>query len=102
MESAIVKKGKDCVALANTALAQIHAGYLSNASMQLDTMKEDLSELAAQAEALATRLEKVEEYYRKQSEDLQRKIGEYGCREEDLRRQKSRVESYRSAECSPI
>ena len=93
MESTIVRKGKDCVALVNTALAQIRAGNLGDASLQLDTMKEDVSELAAQAEALATRLEKVEEHYRQQGEDLQRKIGEYGCKEEDLRRQKSSVES---------
>ncbi len=102
MESAIARKGKDCIAHVNNALAEISAGHVDKAALQLATLKEDGADLEAEAQALAARLEKVDEYYRQQGEDIQRRIGDYGRREEELQRQKSSVESNLSGQRSVL
>ncbi len=96
MESAIARKGKDCIAHVN------NTGHADKASLQLATLKEDGADLEAEAQALAGRLEKVEEYHRQQGEDIQQKIGDYGHREEELQRQKSSVESKLSGQRSVL
>lgn len=84
---------KDCVTVAKTAVKEIDQGNTKDASILLDGLKIQGTKLSKRAEDLAKRLKKVQEYNQKQQEETQRKIGEYGCREQDLRNQMHRIQA---------
>ena len=90
---ALVKKGRDCVAAVSTALQYINDGKLEAASKQLVSLKKDGEELTKQTQTLVKRLEPVELHYRKEEEEIMRKIGELGRREEELKGRKRNVEA---------
>ena len=90
---ALVKKGRDCVAAVSTALQNIQQGKPEAASKQLVSLKKDGNELTEQTQNLVKRFEPVELYYRKEEEEIMRKIGEFGRREKELQGRKMNVEA---------
>ena len=67
----LAKKGKDCVAVARKTVKEINQGKAKDAYVKLHDLKTHGTELAEQAEDLAKRLEKVQEYNQKQEEETQ-------------------------------
>lgn len=93
MALSLVAKGKDCVAVARKTVKEINQGNVKDASIKLDGLKMHGTELAEQAKDLAKRLEKVQEYNQNMEEETQRKIGEYGRREQDLQKQMDGIQA---------
>ena len=93
MAPSLVMKGMDCVAVARKAVNEINQGNAKDAYVQLQILKTQGTKLAEQAEDLAKRLEKVQEYNQNMEEETQRKIGEYGRREQDLQRQRNSIQA---------
>ena len=93
MERTLVRKGKNCIATVESLSLDISKGHLDAASRKLNVLKEDGIQLATKAEQRAKELEIVEEQYLHQVEEVQRQIGELGCKEEKLRERKLRAES---------
>ena len=87
------KKGKDCVAMARKTIKEINQGKAKDASVKLDGLKTQGTELAEQTKDLAKRLKEWQEYNRKQEEETQRRIGEYGHREQDLQSKMHGIEA---------
>ena len=100
MAPSLVTKGMDCVAVVRKAVSEINQGNAKDAYVQLQILKTQGTKLAEQAENQAKRLEKVQEYYQTMEEETQRKIGEYGLREQDLRRQRNTSQAYLDSQCS--
>ena len=88
-----MKNGRDCVAAVSTALQLIQQGKPEAASNQLVSLKKDGEELTKQSQTLVKRLEPVELYYRKEEEEIMKKIGELGRKEEELKGRKRTIEA---------
>ena len=71
----IVKKGKDCIAIAKNALNDISSGREEMAIKQLSALQKDGNFLAEAANELAERLEAVDNHYQGKDEELLRQIG---------------------------
>ena len=71
MALSLVAKGKDCVAVARKTVKEINQGNVKDASIKLDDLRMHGTELAEQAEDLAKRLEKVQEYNQNMEEETQ-------------------------------
>ena len=84
----LVKKGKDCVAVAKNALDDIGSGRKEMALEKFSALQRDGSYLADAAEQLAERLEAVEKYYQRKDAEVLREIGDLGKTESELKRQK--------------
>lgn len=87
------KKGSECVAVVKSALDDISRGRAKNASTKLCSLREDSDRCAAEAEQLVKRLEKVEAHYISEVERVQGEIGNLGCKELDLKREKDSEEA---------
>lgn len=81
---AVVEKGKHCIAVVANVLEKMEQGQLQEASQELDTVKNDGIDLTKEAEVLVKRLEPVESHYKCREEEIMRKIGELGRKEEEL------------------
>ena len=92
-EFALVKKGKDCVALAEILFSDITQGCVDDVDQKLKDLKGDAEKLAKHAEEKAKEIEEVEKQYLQKIEKIQRKIGELGCHEEELKGQKRNLEA---------
>ena len=92
----LVKKGKDCVAVAKNVLDDIGSGRKEMALKKLSALQRDGSFLADAAEQLAERLEAVEKYYKHKDAEVLREIGDLSRRENELK-QKKREEKSRLA-----
>lgn len=90
---ALVKKGKNCVAVVKNALDDIANGRGENASKKLSVLKDDGNLLAKEADQLAKRLEAVERFYQDKDAEILREVGNLNRKESDLQNQKSGVES---------
>ena len=93
MANALVRKGKNCIALVESFCSDITRGSLDQASAKLTTLEIDGKELASMAERKAQELEVVEQKCQSQIEELQREIGTLGCEEEEITKRKLNVES---------
>lgn len=75
-------------------------GLSQQASTRLCRLREDIDHLAAEAQQLAERLDRIERHYICQGEEIQKDIGALGCREDDLRREmrieETNLQSYRN------
>ena len=80
------RKGSKCVAVVQSALEDLKKGRSKDASKKLCKLKEDSGQLAAEAQQLANRLNRVEQHYICEGEAIQKEIGDLGCREEQLQR----------------
>ena len=89
----LVKKGKDCVAVAKNALDDIDNGREKMALKKLSALQRDGNSLADAAQQLAERLEAVEKHYQQKDAEILREIGDLSRRESELKRQKSEEES---------
>ena len=88
----LVKKGKDCVAVAKNALDDIGSGRKEMALKKLSALQRDGSLIADAAEQLAERLEAVEKYYQHKDAEVLREIGDLSRRENELKHKKSEEE----------
>ena len=95
----LVKKGKDCVAVAKNTLDDIGRGRREMALQKLSALQRDGGSLADAAEQLAKRLEAVEKHYQQKDAEVLREIGDTDLnrRESELKNQKSREESQLAA-----
>ena len=93
----LVKKGKDCVAVAKNTLDDIGSGRKEMALEKLSALQRDGGSLADAAEQLAKRLEAVEKHYQQKDAEVLRKIGDLHRRESDLKNQKIGEESQLAA-----
>ena len=93
----LVKKGKDCVAVAKNTLDDIGSGRKEKALEKLSALQRDGSSLADAAEQLAKRLEAVEKHYQQKDAEVLREIGDLNRRESELKNQKSVEESQLAA-----
>ena len=75
--------------VARKAVKEIIQGRAKDASVQLQGLQTQGTELAEQAEDQAKRLEKVQEYIQNKEEETQRKIREYGRKEQHLMSQRN-------------
>ena len=89
----LVKKGKDCVAVAKNTLDDIGSGRKEMALEKLSALQRDGGSLADTAEQLAKRLEAVEKHYQQKDAKVLREIGDLNRRESELKNQKSGEES---------
>ena len=87
----VVKKGKDCVAVAKNVLDDIVSGREKMAIKKLSALLKDGSFLAFAAKQLAERLEAVNQHYQNKDAGLLHQIG-------NLSRQESQLKSQKSAE----
>ena len=94
-DHSLVKKGKDCVAVAKNALDDITSGKEEMALEKLSALQKDGSFLVDTAKQLAERLEAVDKHYQIKDAELLRQIG-------DLNRQESQLKSQKSAEESQL
>ena len=92
-DHSLVKKGKDCVAIAKNALDDIGSGREEAALKKLSVLKKDGSFLVDAAKELAERLEAVDKHYQNKDAEFLRQIGELNGRESELKSQKSKEES---------
>ena len=93
----LVKKGKDCVAVAKTTLDDIGSGREEMALKKLSALQRDGSSLADAAEQLAKRLEAVDKYYQDKDAEVLREIEGLNRRESELKHQKIGEESQLAA-----
>ena len=93
----LVKKGKDCVAVAKNTLNDIGSGRKEMALKKLSALQRDGSSLADAAEQLAKRLEAVDKYYQDKDAEVMREIEGLNRRESELKHQKIGEESQLAA-----
>ena len=94
----IVKKGKDCIAIANNALNDISSGREEMARKKLSALRKDGNLLAEAAKELAERLEAVDKHYQGKDEGLLRQIGNLHGQESQLKSQQSSEQSQLTAQ----
>ena len=94
----LVKKGKDCVAVAKNALDDIASGREENAMKKLSALQKDSSDLVDAAKQLAERLEAVDKHYQNKDAELLHQIGDLNRQESQLKSQKSTEESQLTAQ----
>ena len=98
----LVKKGKDCVAVAKNVLDDIGSGRKELALEKLSALKKDGSFLADAAKQLAERLEAVGKHYQDEDEELLRQIGNLNGQESQLNSQKITEEGQLAAQQSVL
>ena len=89
----VIKKGKNCVALARKTVTAINQGNVEQASSQLASLKTTGEELAERSGNLSKRLEKVQECNQEQEENTQREIAKCGQEERRLQSQVASAQS---------
>ena len=89
MAKALVQRGKNCIALAESLCTDITKGSLDAASKKLSTLRTNGAQLAREAQKTAGQLEEVEKRCLSRAEELQKKISALGCQEEQLKLRKS-------------
>ena len=94
----LVKKGKDCVAVAKNVLDDIGSEREELALTKLSALKKDGSFLADASKQLAERLEAVGKHYQDEDEELLRQIGNLNEQESQLNRQKITEEGQLTAQ----
>ena len=98
----LVKKGKDCVAVAKNVLDDIESGRKELALEKLSALKKDGSFLMDAAKQLAERLEAVGKHNQDEDEELLRQIGNLNGQESQLNRQKITEEGQLTAQQSVL
>ena len=94
----IVKKGKDCIAIAKNALNDISSGREEMAIKKLSALQKDGIFLAEAAKELAERLEVVDTHYQGKDDELLRQIGNLHGQESQLKSQQSIEQSQLTAQ----
>ena len=94
----IVKKGKDCIAIAKNALNDISSGREEMARKKLSALQKDGNLLAEAAKELAERLEAVDKHYQGKDEELLRQIGNLHGQESQLQSQQNVEQSQLTAQ----
>ena len=94
----IVKKGKDCVAVAKNVLDDIGSGREEMALKKLSALKDDSNFLADRAKQLDERLEAVGKQYQDEDKELLRQIGSLNGQESQLNKQKIAEEGQLAAQ----
>ena len=89
----LAKKGKNCLAVVQNVLQDIHKGKAKIAAKKLHELKQDSIYLTEEAKKLATRLERVEAHYISEGESILRKIGKLGCQEDALKKEQTSEEA---------
>ena len=89
----LAKKGKNCLAVVQNVLHDIHKGKAKIAAKKLHELKRDSIYLTEEAKKLATRLERVEAHYISEGESTLRKIGKLGCQEDALKKEQTSEEA---------
>ena len=82
-----------CVELARNIVTEMERGIVVDSSSNLQELQVAGTEFANQAEDIAKRLTKVQEFNKEQEEEMQRQIGEYGRRERDKQCQMNSAQS---------
>ena len=90
---ALVKKGKDCVAIAETVLSDLTQGRVDDVKQKLIGLKEVAKELAKHAENRVKEVEKAEKQNEQNIEEIERKIEELGHQLEELQQHKNELDS---------
>jgi chromosome segregation ATPase len=90
---AMVKKGKDCIAMAETIYSDLTKGCVDNVEQKLKGLEGDAEELVKHARDRVKEAGKVEEQYKQESRDIQRKIGELELQKEELKQCKPGLEA---------
>ena len=90
---AMVKKGKDCVAMAENIYSDLTKGCVNGVEQKLKDLEGIAEELAKHAEDRIEEAEKVEEQCEQESKDIQRKIGELELQKEGLKQRKPGLEA---------
>ena len=93
MEVDIVRKGKDCVALAESVPSDISKGNISAAEKSLQNLVKNGEDLVKFSEQRACAIEKMEEQKLQEVEEIQRQISELGKQEEETKRRQSERQS---------
>jgi uncharacterized protein YcfJ len=91
-ELPLVKKGKDCFALAQNVCCDVNNKSIDDVEQELQSLRRDAEELYRYAEKKAKEIEEVVKQYNEKTRDIKRMIGELGLKEEELSMQKSAVE----------
>ena len=94
----VVKKGKNCVAVAKSALHDIRSRREQIALEKLSALQNDASFLASDSEDFAKRLEAVDIFNQNETAEILRKIGDLSGRENQLKNQKRGEESQLTAQ----
>ena len=90
---AVIKKGKDCIAMAENIYSDLTKGCVDGVEQKLKDLEGDAQELAKHAGDRVEETEKVEEQYEQKSKEIQRKIGELELQKEALKQQKPGLEA---------
>ena len=93
MEVDIVRKGKDCVALAESVSSDISRGNISAAEESLQNLVKDGKDLVKFSEQRASDIEKMEEQKSQEVEEIQRQIAVLGKQEESQKSYLSKLQS---------
>ena len=92
-DRSVVKKGKDCVAVAKNALDDIGSGREEMALTKLSVLQKDGSFLADKAKQLAERLEAVDKHYQSKDAELLHQIENLSRDESKLKSDKTKAEA---------
>ena len=84
-ESILIKKSKECSALAESVHSSISKKSIDNVEQKLETLRKDAKELAKYAEKKAKETEAEEEKCMKEIEEIQRSISQLALEEERLK-----------------
>ena len=90
---AMVKKGKDCIAMAENIYSDLTKGCVDGVEQKLKDLEGDAQELAKHAGDRVNEAEKVEEQYEQNSKEIQRKIGELELQKEAWKQRKPGLEA---------
>ena len=88
----LVKSSRHCVTTAASALERIREGKAREASELLVAVRGDGAAIVNETERLLERLKATESYYIQTDEEMSRKIGELGRREQQLKNNKAAAE----------
>ena len=94
----LVKKGKNCVAVAKNALDDIGSGRKEMTLEKLSALQRDGGLIANESEKLAKRLEGVDNHCQNEVAEFKRKMGDLKRQESQLRKHKLGEESQLSAQ----
>ena len=89
----MVKKGKECIALAESIQLSTTKGSIQGIEQILETLKKSTEVLAKHAEEKDKEIETEQQKCIKELEDIQRKIGQKKLEKEQLKKHKSELES---------
>ena len=86
--SAMVKKGQDCIVMAEIVCSDLIKGTVEGVEQKLKGLKGDAEKLAKHAEEKVKEIEQMEEKHEIKIIEIQRQIGELACKLEELQAQK--------------